>query len=191
MPEALPCPCWTPPILAQALQTLLPEAISAAQVRDRAIALGLVRHSHVDPGPELTARAVARLLLAGYQLPATVESGTFASLTDHHRAGRRVFVIVAEPTPELLQVRAVAEVPPDTLLTLAEPEAPALRCWPLERFRAAWARSGNSLLVAATSWQELPTTGLLFFGGLCDADGAYHWNTAECDTDERGRILRY
>lgn len=47
------------------------------------------------------------------------------------------------------------------------------------------------MLVAVRAWNDLPTEGLLFFGGLRDLDGTYHWNTAECDTDRQGRILRY
>jgi hypothetical protein len=178
---------WTPHILAEALSTLLAQPLTAEQVRRRAVALGLLRHSVVEPRPELSARAAARLLLAGYHLPAAIEHGTLASLTEHYRAGRRILVRVAEPTPKLLEVRSVEEA----VLSVADPAATAGQCWPLERFRVAWSRTGNGAIIAAQRWEELPEIGLLFFGGLRDADGAYHWNTAECDTDRQGRLLRY
>jgi hypothetical protein len=47
------------------------------------------------------------------------------------------------------------------------------------------------VIVAARRWGELPGGGTLFFGGSRGADGVLHWDTAECDTDAEGRILRY
>jgi hypothetical protein len=55
----------------------------------------------------------------------------------------------------------------------------------------SWATAPLLLLVAVKEWSELPQEGTVFFGGSRDAEGVYHWDSAECDTDGSGRILRY
>src|SRR5262249_56728663 len=60
------------------------------------------------------AQALARLLLAGYRLPAHVEAGTLSSLGAHLRAGRDVLVLLRDPAAappdgELLAVRGTAD----------------------------------------------------------------------------------
>jgi len=157
---------WTTALFAHALTYLLRRPVTADEVRERAVALGLLRQLTA----ELSPRSAARLLLAGYRLPALVESGSPASVRDHLLAGRLVFVVLREGASYRLH-------------RLDGPEA-------LAELATDWAATGNATLVAARSWAELPTEGLLFFGGLREADGAYHWNTAECDTDRQGRILR-
>jgi hypothetical protein len=177
---------WTPTLLAQALTFLLGRDISPGQVQEKAVGLGLLRQPSGEGPIALRSRAAARLLLA-HQLPAFVENGSLAVLRDHCLAGRWTFVVLAEAEPLLFQVRGMDP----EMLTLAASATARLESWPLERFRTAWATADHRLLVAARSWNDLPTDGLLFFGGLRDVDGAYHWNTAECDTDRKGRILRF
>lgn len=170
--QGAPCAAWPAAVLAQALSHLLGRPVTADEVRDRAVGLGLLRQP-LPAGPvELTPRAAARLLLAGYGLPALVEAGNAVSLDEHSRAGRRVLVVLARP-----------EVGSFEIAELCSGQADGIA--------AAWEAAGRATLVAARAWADLPTEGLLFFGGLRDADSAYHWNTAECDTDRQGRILRY
>jgi hypothetical protein len=181
---------WTPPVLAWAITLLLDIPVSAGQVRAKAIGLGLLRQPKGDGPSELTQRAAARLLLA-YRLPATVENGTLAAVHEHCRAGRWTFVVLASTEPVLYQVLDVEVASFSDALILTERGGSEVQSWPLESFAEAWAATGNGLLVAARSWSELPTQGALFFGGQRDTDGAYHWNTAECDSDGEGRILRF
>jgi hypothetical protein len=182
-PVALTRPSWPAPLFAEALTQLLGRAVSTSEVCDRAVGLGLLRQPAAPHLAQLSPRAASRLLLTAYRLPALVDAGTLAGLTEHIQAGRRVFVVLVEgDTSRLCCVQTI-----DVDLALAGTDQRE----PQERFRDAWAATGNAELVAAASWDDLPTTGLLFFGGLRDGDRGYHWNTAECDTDRQGRILRY
>jgi hypothetical protein len=51
--------------------------------------------------------------------------------------------------------------------------------------------SPGQVVVAARRWSDLPAQGAVFFGGMRDRYGSYHWNVAELETDREGRILRY
>jgi hypothetical protein len=81
---------------------------------------------------------------------------------------------------------------PDEAALLLSPFGTRRTFYPLpaDAFAAAWGAAGRWLAVALRDWAELPVTGRLFFAGSRDRDGTYHWDTAECDTDTRGRILR-
>lgn len=191
--------------VARVLSGLLQRTVPANQVRDKAIAFGLLRQpraSGADPespggeGVTLTTQAASRLLLAAYHWPAQVAVGSLQELYRHLRAGHLVFVslALAPSHPVLLQVRRfLREKVGPCWFFLTEPGAapPEDRCLPRDPFLAAWAAGGNLLLVAARQWSDLPTGGPAFFGGSRSPDGTYHWDAAECDTDCDGRILRY
>jgi hypothetical protein len=172
-------------------------------VRDHAIALGLLNLPSRGTEPELTNRAFARLLLAGYGLPAHVHVGTVGSLQTALREDHLVFVLVQEkladpPTsPEgwtVLQVHALlVNRNEESGMLFSDPGA-SPRSWrrlPRDFFHAAWEAPGNLQLSVARAWSDLPTAGPSFFGGSCNADGTYFWETAECDTDRDGRVMRF
>src|SRR5215470_17828753 len=66
--------------LAKVLSGLLSQSLSLEQVRDKAVGLGLLHHTESHEALQLTTQAASRLLLAGYQLPAQVEPGTWETL---------------------------------------------------------------------------------------------------------------
>jgi hypothetical protein len=187
---------WTVEVAAQVLSALRPEPVSPGAVRERGIALGLLRHP--DSGRlRFSLRSLSRLFIVGYGLPVQAEIGSFGQLRSHGKAGRVVFVILAETQPitaernwAAFQVQGIRD---DDFLTLQSLEPLAREEFHLPRsdFEHAWARAGNGILVGVRRWHELPAEGRLFFGGLRDVDGAYHWNSAECDTDAAGKVLRY
>ncbi len=194
---AAPFRSWTCDAVAVILSAVLRSGVRPESLRDRAIALGLLRHGEPGRRATLSAKAASRLLLCGYRLPAQAEVGaTTAALRGHLADGRRVFVALDDPEePTVCEVTAVHEESfGEPWLSIVELRAGAgggEQWWPLERFAEVWAAAGAGLVVAAADWRDLPTSGPLFFGGLRDCDGAYHWTTAECDTDRDGRILRF
>jgi hypothetical protein len=192
-PETDRCPLAA---VARVLSGLLATPVSPAEVRERAMAFGLLRAPGSDEGTELTAQTTSRLLLAGYRLPAQVEAAGWAEVARHVRAGRLVFLLLGggmAPLPGVLRVHDYLAAPEGDCLLVAAPEAPAAAADRIaaERLAESWAAAGNLLVVGLRHWDELPTQGSEFFAGLRDRDGSYHWNTAECDTDAQGHILRY
>jgi hypothetical protein len=146
--------------LARVLSWLLPQPVTSTNVRDRAVGLGLLRLPPDGAAPRLPPEKASRLLLAGYRLPAVAEIGTPATARAHLAAGRHVSLMSNEGETGL----ACSVV--------------------------AWEGAGGLMVVAARSWNDLPTTGARFFGGTRERDGSYHWDAADCDTDATGRILR-
>ncbi len=203
--EARPLGRYSLGAIARVLSSLLRQPVSLEQVRDKAVGLGLLHHTGLGEGTELTTQSVSRLLLAGYHLPAQVEVGTLQTLANHLRAQRLVFVLPpsldqddgvdAALSSVVIQVHAFQEDSPGhSRLLLSEPggaRATAQAVALDHPLVASWAVSSFFLLVAAQHWSELPTKGTVFFAGSRDAAGVYHWNSAECDTDASGRILRY
>src|SRR5207245_1590885 len=143
----------------------------------------------------LSAEAGSRLFLAGYRLPAYVDLGTERCLRHCVREGCAVWVTLGdvdgakpapdEPVTQLHEITSLAEL----VVVQALPEA-SLEALSLREFLVRWAAAGR-LLLAASAWDHLPRQGRLFFGGSRNADGTFHWNTAGCDTDARGEILRF
>jgi hypothetical protein len=186
-------------ILARVISLLQTCAVSAAQVHDKAVGLGLLCCAGAgDSPPVLTCQAASRLLLAGYRLPAHVEPGALRPLREYLRQGQQVFTPLTGLKPEdgaaLYQLHYLHLQSVDgPWLSLGEPEAPvaAIRELPLEAFIEAWSAADGLLIVAARQWRDLPREGSTFFGGSRDRDGTYHWHVAECVTDGQGRILRF
>ena len=182
--------------VTRVISNLLGRTVTAHQVQERAIAFGLVRHPAPGERLALSAQAASRLLLAAYHCPAQFGVGGLPALYRHLRAGYLVLALLVAPplNPALLQVCGLLRDEGGRCwFFLTEPGTSPHegRRLPREAFVNAWAAGGNLLLVAARQWRELPTEGSGFFGGSRSADGTYHWDTAECDTDREGRILRY
>jgi hypothetical protein len=169
------------PSLAEFLSDLLGRAVTSDEVRDRAIAFGLLRAAGSGQETDLTAQNASRLLLATYRLPAQVESATWTEVCGHCQANRPVYLILRDVAGRETTLRA------DQLLT-SESTSVASPTGPLFE---AWTQAGNQIVVAARCWTDLPGEGLTFFAGSRDRDRSFHWNTAECDTDAEGNILRY
>jgi hypothetical protein len=197
---------WGVAAVARVLGALRGLPVSRDEVRDRAVGLGLLRLSGPGDAHLLTPMAVARLFLAGYRLPATVDVGTLASLGEHQRAGRRVFLLLSAVTAwgrrERRRVSAECVVEAHALLPEAHPKAhlllseprpgePSLWRLSLASFNRSWAAAGRGVLIAESRWEDLPDEGSSFFAGCRSRDGTYHWHTAECDTDGAGHVLRY
>jgi hypothetical protein len=183
-------------MVARVLRVLLEQDVRPEQVVARAVGLGLLRQPAAGAAPLLSALVVARLFLAGYRIPATVEAGTLRSLHEHLRAGRCTFLLLAAPggsASEAFELFQVCRGATDERLLLSEPGRPAdvARFAASEELAAPWAAAACFLICGLRSWGHLPTSGRTFFGGSRDRDGSYHWYTAECDTDAEGRILRY
>jgi hypothetical protein len=66
--------------LSPVVSILLGRAVSAEQLRDKAIGFGLLRAADAEALPALTCQAASRLLLAGYRLPAFVGPSTTGAL---------------------------------------------------------------------------------------------------------------
>ncbi len=186
---------WTVEVAAKVLSRLMPRPVDASAVRDRAISLGLLRHP--DSGRlTFSLRTISRLLLIGYRQPFQAEIGTFESLREHSDAGRVVFVILNATEP-LTGARA------QTVFEVGIADEEYLTATSLRRtrsgegilfrsgFELAWEGAGSGMIVGVPRWDELPHEGRGFFDGLRDIDGAYHWNSAECDTDRDGNVVRY
>jgi hypothetical protein len=193
-PAGCPLDC-----LAAVLSSLLGRDVPPAQVLERAVALGLLRYPGSPAPVLLPLQTAARLLLAGYRLPAHAGEGSLTALAAHVRARRRVFVLLGSgPDPftgnAVAAFQVAGESPPDpagpALTLLPVSPAASLLQLPLDEFQQAWLLTGHVLIVAANAWAELPARGRVFFGGGRDPDGTYYWDTAECVTDGRGHILR-
>jgi hypothetical protein len=194
---------WDAELVAPVVSALSPAAVSADQLRRRAVALGLLREPPSGGRAELTAREVSRLFLAGYRLPAQVEQGDAGSVRRHLGAGRQVFVLLDERE---LDHRSDPDRPrrlyrlldfPRDAIPLAEVRLGVPGGGETENFRLpasvfthSWATAGNLLVVAAPDWHELADDGSRFFAGSRSRDGTYHWDTAECDTTADGEVLR-
>ena len=135
--------------LAPILEHLLHREVQPAELRQRAVGLGLLRLQENGAPSELTPKTASRLLLAAYRLPAQVQRGTVSHLCSFLAAGLDVLVM----TP-------------------------------------SWSHHGGLMVVAARTWDDLPTSAGAFFGGQRDRNGSFHWDMAQCDTDATGQILR-
>lgn len=165
---------WPVTAVARVLTALRPNAAEPDAVQRKAIALGLLRQPEAGLPAVLTARALSRLFLAGYQLPAHVLPSSFNSVREHIRAGRRVFCLSAAG---------------HALEVTAEQDGPG--CVPMDELERTWDAASAGLVAAARQWADLPRDGSRFFAGHRGRDGVCHWETAGCDTDEAGRILRF
>jgi hypothetical protein len=171
--------------------------VSDQEILHKAVGLGLLRQPSPGRSGELDTRSTARLLLTGYQLPAHIEEGSLLLLQAHLASGRRAWVVLRNETDTETTVYQVSGLSPEpfasTSLLLREVGARFVveQRLPADDFVERWTAAGSLLVAAATAWSDLPATGALFFGGLRDLDGSYHWVAAECDTDRHGRILRY
>jgi hypothetical protein len=168
----------------------------------RAVGLGLARQPAPGEPPELSVQAISRLFLAGYQLPALAEYGTLRRLKELWCAKRTMFVALPaagtegdgaspEPAPHLIGA-ADLEDPAESWLALCDLRCSQLCAWRLllDDFLDRWAAAHHLLFVAARQWSDLAATGTAFFGGSRSRDGVFHWDSAECDTDGEGRLLR-
>jgi hypothetical protein len=170
--------------VAAVLSRLLRRAVSAEEVGERAVGLGLMRLPEPGAAPLLTAEAASRLLLAGYRLPAQAGPGTLPELREHLAAGRHAFVLLG--MAGAWQVHAlVTDLDGSTRLLASRAAAPDT---PLEEMPPG--SVADLRIVAARQWADLPASGSAFFGGGRDRDGSFHWDAAEYDTDGAGRILR-
>jgi hypothetical protein len=186
---------WTLEVAAKVLSRLLREPISSGVIRDRAIALGLLRHP--DSGRlTFSLRSISRLFLIGYRQPIQAEIGSFDSLRRHADSGRLVFLtmnathpLTGESIQKVFRVGTVEE----EFLTVACLGHPRSKRGLLFRsgFESAWSAAGNGMIVGVQHWDDMPGEGRTFFGSLREPDGAYHWNSAECDTDRQGNLLRF
>jgi hypothetical protein len=192
-PAETPCPFG---FVTHVVRYLLSPALDPEAVRARAVALGLLRHT----GPaklRLNAQAAARLFLAGYRLPAHVDLGDLRRLRHSLGEGWLVFVPfrpAEEAEPEVVLVHSYQEEEkgdPWLLVTRLGESVAAVQSLGLPQFAGGWAAAGGLLVTAARLWSDLPREGSRFFGGSRGNDGVYHWDSAECDTDGEGRILRY
>jgi hypothetical protein len=181
---------------------LLASPHSCAQVQEKAVALGLIHQPAPESRAVFSPKSLSRLLLAGFRLPAQLQIESLENLNHHLREGRTVMVFINGGNSQnfsmalspLFQIQGFVpgDAPPSGIL-LSEPGLVpySLHQRPMDRFLACWEKAGNLALVAARHWEDLPLEGQVFFGGLRDHEGVYHWTTAECDTDVIGRILRY
>jgi hypothetical protein len=184
-----PSRLWTCTIVAQFLTGLLRRPVAAEEVQRRAVGLGLSRY----PGGDLCFQSIARLFLSAYHLPAHIEEGTLPLLESHLTAGRRTWVVLRDE-PTVYRIIGLQKEPFGELLVLVRAVGSPFvieQQLPAEAFVERWRGVGCPLVVAAAAWNDLPATGAVFFAGLRDRDGSYRWVTAECDTDGRGRILRF
>lgn len=192
---------WDPALVAPLVSTLLAAPVGAEDLRRRAIGLGLLSEPPAGRPCELSARALSRLFLVGYRLPAHVEHGNFESLCRHVRERRLVFVLFpstafGHPPRELplclgeLHDLSAANGLNGMLVSGPYTNGSGPVFLSEAAFSHEWAAAGNLLVVAARGWGELPTEGRQFFAGSREKDGTLHWETAECDTTAAGEIVR-
>lgn len=189
-----PARSWACEIVARLVTGLVQRPVTADEIQRRAVGLGLLRHPALGRTGELDAKSIARLLLSAYHLPAHLEYGTVPLLEAHLAGGRRAWVVLPNgETTTVYQVISLSRDPFGEIRVAVREVGDRFvveEQLPVDRFAERWAAAGGLLVVAAVAWAELPPTGSLFFGGLRDRDGSYHWVAAECDTDKEGRILR-
>jgi hypothetical protein len=184
---------WEPVLVAQVVSELLARPITAQEIFQRAVGLGLARWTS---RPDfLTAKAVCRLFLAAYRLAAFADGGTVQSVRSHLAGGCTMLVCLRSAT--------IADGPVLVYQILAMPAGDGpmamvqLRCLPLgenlevslDQFAGRWVSAGGRMVVAA-DWSCLPRAGSTFFGGFRDPDGSYRWEIADSSTDDQGNILR-
>src|SRR5271166_3615039 len=87
-----PPPTWDLALVAPVVSCLLGRALAVEEVRDKAAGLGLLRCPAPGQKIELTAKALSRLFLAGYRIPAHAIAGTLSAAWLHLAQDRRVFV---------------------------------------------------------------------------------------------------
>jgi hypothetical protein len=188
---------WTVPVLARIVSTLVDYPVSVDQLRERAMALGLARQPWPGRVGRLSGRAAARLLLAGYRLPAHLDHGGLDQVRKNLLAGRQVFVVLpqADRRPAVFRVRSMEHGPEGpvwlVLACIGSRQPGEMIHWPGDLFSRQWQLTDHGMVVAARSWNDLPREGVPFFGGLRDGSGVYHWFAAGCDTDRRGNILGF
>jgi hypothetical protein len=201
VPEEAPVePHCSLDILTHTLSALLARPFDPRAVYHKAVGLGLLGFSQAWTTTNLTLQTASRLLLAGYRVPAAVVTGSLPFLGNCLRAGWRVFVPLERfdagdgGGPALFRVsRASAGEAGDGGFVIADPGG----AWEHARwldpdgFARAWAVAGRVLIVAADGWDQLPRSGNTFVGGSRGREGVYHWDSAECDTDGQGIILRF
>ncbi len=189
--ESPPSPDWPLGSVSAIVSALLGRDVPPEEVRDRGVALGLLRYPSPGEPVALSSQTVSRLLLAGYGLPACADRGTMRVLRRHLRDGRRVLVTLADPPPTLVvlevQPTAPADRADDVLLSVRGGSVLTL---PAVEFATAWTAAECRMVAAARAWSELSAAGEWFFGGARDPDGSLYWDVAECSTDVDGRILR-
>jgi hypothetical protein len=196
---ALPYIGCSPELLAGILSCLLRQTVSPREVHERAIGFGLLREPATADGMLLSVHAASRLLLAAYHCPAQLSRGALPELRQHLHRGLRILVAihagsVSNSGADFLQILAIhPEAGRSSSVIAVQPGARLSACFSLPqcRFQERWAAAGNFYVVAAHRWEDLAQSGPVFFGGLRDGEGSYHWEVAQCDTDAWGRILRY
>jgi hypothetical protein len=196
-----PPPTWDLAFVAPVVSGLLGRALAVEQVRDKAAGLGLLRCPELGQKIELTAKALSRLFLAGYRIPAHAITGTLSAACLHIAQDRRVFVCSAHlrNTPlsdpleasllEAVRIDSDSSGPVSILLRplVTQGEAPDVL---LDRCGPEWRKLDVPMVVAARRWEALAIAAQIFFGGGRDADETYHWEVAECATDDKGSIVR-
>src|SRR5262249_27023601 len=150
----------------------------------------------------LGCQVLSRLFLAGYQLPAQAAETPLDSIPEFIRQGLLVLVQVAQADwPASVDFDDIRAGRRELLLATHSLEGQV-------KFRGLFADGEPSLglslikdgrpsqtiaypaVIAARTWQELANRAGRFFGGERYADGAYHWHSAEYETDGHGAILR-
>jgi hypothetical protein len=199
-PEACPAepqPAdWEAVSAACVVTWLLRRAVSARELLDGATAFGLIERCPSE-ATALSARVLSRLFLARYLLPAHAEVGSLTALRDHLAARRHAFVRLGA-SPDIDDADAGRGVFRVANLSLEVADlnsiAPCVGTvslrMPLSCFVERWSKEDKALLVASSGWDDLPGSGTRFFGGTRDADGSYHWDVADCDTDAEGHVVR-
>jgi hypothetical protein len=189
-------------VFSSVLSRLLGREVALGEVRDRAIALGLLRQSGPGERIQLDMQTASRLLLAGFHLPALAEWGTPERLKQQRLNRQKVLMVIlgmstykvatsCDPCRSLWD-----EMEPNHLQESGTPvfdpgqiSIPPRR-GPLERYITSSGCTDFILFVAARSWSDLPASGSVFFGGNRWPDGMFHWDCADCDTDREGNIFR-
>jgi hypothetical protein len=196
-----PPQAWDLALVAPVVSCLLGRALAVEEVRDKAAGLGLLRCPAPGQKIELTAKALSRLFLAGYRIPAHAIAGTLSAACLHVAQDRRVFVCLAhlrnttlsDPLDasllEAIRVDSDSSGPVSILFRplATQGEAPEVL---LDPCGPEWRRLDVPMVVAARRWEALAMAGQIFFGGGRDADETYHWEVAECATDNKGSIVR-
>ena len=193
---------WDLALVAPVVSSLLGRALAVEEVRDKAAGLGLLRCPALGQKMELTAKALSRLFLAGYRIPAHAIAGTLSAACLHFARDRQVFACLERPPSlavsntcdtSVFEVVSIDSDSCDPISILFRPlqtlrEASDIL---LDRSGPEWRLLGVPMVVAARRWEALALERHVFFGGSRDADQTYHWDVAECATDHEGSIVRY
>src|SRR5271165_702014 len=143
VPTAPPPPVrqWSCAVVARLLTGLMQRPVTSEEITRRTVGLGLSRH----PGHELCLKAMARLFLSAYQLPAHIEEGTLALLESHLAADRRTWIVLDENayqvvglSQEPLGAKRVAVRPVGDRFVLEKHLA-------VDEFVATWKEAGSLL----------------------------------------------